>query len=733
VPTSINFDKKLGFINGTSIVLPTSTEQPFLDTTSWFGDGIDDQLLSTSNFKSIDNGTQFSWSFWFKLDTIVPNQTLIRLNTDTSTRGFHVYFAGGASLQLEAFVEGSSANWTRSGSGSVKQINKWYHVCVTLDNTLSNRYTRLKIYLDGVQQGISNFNTANMGRGTNLSFLANIDGSLPMNGNLNEVACWGQGTVLTASQVLEIFNQGLANDLNNLPTTPQPTNWWRSETASWNGFAWTLTDVNGSFEMRSQNMLEANREDDVPSLYSNKSFSFDGVDDIFETNSIYSQLNGGTKLTLSVWIKPISGSPLLEYIISNPRDTTANNSQFALVLYEGIDISFNVESRTSQYVSGNINAITYGDLNHILVCVDLSRTIGTEGAIFINGVDETTTSAMGILSSFYTATDVLHIGIDANGGFNRYNGYLDEVAIWSGQDLRDSTSVQTIFNQGVPNNLNENGLIAPTTYYRMGEDATWNGTNWTLPDNGSGGNNGTSQNMALASRTNDVPLFNTKSILFDGVDDYIDCGNAPYLQNLTDFSVSLWAKQTTATTQKCFITDWIYNNNGNFAIQTANVLGSTTKLNFAIRELGGTPRVITTINYPFIENVWNHIVVTFSSGNANIYVNGISESFTGATLPTSLAYGNGKLDIGRFNGLGRYFNGNIDEVAIFNSELSASDVISIFNNGVPQSLESLNPISWWRMGDFDSYPTLIDRGSGNNNGTMTNTTNASIVDDVPNK
>jgi hypothetical protein len=213
----------------------------------------------------------------------------------------------------------------------------------------------------------------------------------------------------------------------------------------------------------------------------------------------------------------------------------------------------------------------------------------------------------------------------------------------------------------------------------------------------------------------------TNSFEFDGSTDYIGCGNAPYFQNLTQFSFSLWAKQTTATTQKCFISDWIYNNNGNFAIQTANVLGSATTLNFAVRELGGTPRIITTVNYPFIENVWNHIVVTFNSGTANIYVNGISESFTGSTLPTSLAYGNGVLEIGRLNGLGRYFNGNIDEVAIFNSELSASDVTSIYNSGVPNDLTNLSPISWYRMGEAANYSggqwTLTDQGSGGNDGT----------------
>ena len=234
-------------------------------------------------------------------------------------------------------------------------------------------------------------------------------------------------------------------------------------------------------------------------------------------------------------------------------------------------------------------------------------------------------------------------------------------------------------------------------------------------------------------------IFNRFSFDFDGTSDYIDCGNAPYLQNLTQFSVSLWAKQTTATTQKCFISDWIYNNNGNFAIQTANVLGSATKLNFAIRELGGTPLVITTINYPFIENVWNHIVVTFNSGTANFYVNGISESFTGSMLPTSLAYGNGVLEIGRFNGLGRYFNGNIDEVAFWDSELGQTEVTTIYNGGKPNVISSLSPVSWYRMGDKATYSnpggvgnwTLTDQGSGGNNGTSNGMDENNRVLDTP--
>ena len=93
--------------------------------------------------------------------------------------------------------------------------------------------------------------------------------------------------------------------------------------------------------------------------------------------------------------------------------------------------------------------------------------------------------------------------------------------------------------------------------------------------------------------------------------------------------------------------------------------------------------------------------------------------------------GTNPFEIGASTSGGVYSNGAIDEVAIFSTELSASDVTSIYNSGVPNDLSSLSPISWWRMGDGDTFPTLTDNGSGGNNGTMTNMTSGNIITDVP--
>ena len=69
-----------------------------------------------------------------------------------------------------------------------------------------------------------------------------------------------------------------------------------------------------------------------------------------------------------------------------------------------------------------------------------------------------------------------------------------------------------------------------------------------------------------------------------------------------------------------------------------------------------------------------------------------------------------------------YSNGKMDEVAIFNTELSSANVSAIYNSGKPSTLSGYNPVGWWRMGDNDGGigTTITDQGTGGNNGTLTN-------------
>lgn len=108
---------------------------------------------------------------------------------------------------------------------------------------------------------------------------------------------------------------------------------------------------------------------------------------------------------------------------------------------------------------------------------------------------------------------------------------------------------------------------------------------------------------------------------------------------------------------------------------------------------------------------WHHLGFTYDSttaggparGTFKAYVdgfltktfdmNGTTENWT--TSPFSA--------IGFYSpSVGRYFNGNIDEVGIFNTVLTDSEILSIYNAteaGKTADLSSLSPVAWYRMGD----------------------------------
>ena len=76
-------------------------------------------------------------------------------------------------------------------------------------------------------------------------------------------------------------------------------------------------------------------------------------------------------------------------------------------------------------------------------------------------------------------------------------------------------------------------------------------------------------------------------------------------------------------------------------------------------------------------------------------------------------------------------NAALDEVAVFNTELSASAVTTIYNSGVPNDLTGTSGlVSWYRMGDGDTFPTITDN-TGSNNGTMTNMSSGNFISNVP--
>lgn len=82
---------------------------------------------------------------------------------------------------------------------------------------------------------------------------------------------------------------------------------------------------------------------------------------------------------------------------------------------------------------------------------------------------------------------------------------------------------------------------------------------------------------------------------------------------------------------------------------------------------------------------WQHICVTLSETTPHIYVNGVDESLTSSGTPTApniSGFTIGKKSDQATN----YFIGKMDEVALFSSAISQSDVTTIFNTGSGKNL-----------------------------------------------
>ena len=105
---------------------------------------------------------------------------------------------------------------------------------------------------------------------------------------------------------------------------------------------------------------------------------------------------------------------------------------------------------------------------------------------------------------------------------------------------------------------------------------------------------------------------------------------------------------------------------------------------------------------------WHHLVVTYDQSNLKVYIDGNLEATPG--LPSSNYATSSGLTIGSWSDNNRYFDGSIDEVAIWDSALSSCDIKGIYegsigsNAGKAANLLDANttipaPVYWNRMGD----------------------------------
>jgi len=193
------------------------------------------------------------------------------------------------------------------------------------------------------------------------------------------------------------------------------------------------------------------------------------------------------------------------------------------------------------------------------------------------------------------------------------------------------------------------------------------GSGTTANDSSGYGNNGTLYNG---------PTWTSGKVggalSFDGVNDYVDCGNGASLNNISAITIEAWIYQKSISTLSTAYNQAIVNK-----LDWGNNMG----YEFSLIATSNYPRIYSgnrSAFYPVANplNVWVHYVVTIdANGNYVFYKNGVNVQ-AGSGLGLNISLTNSSLLIGKES---TYFDGLIDEVRIYNRALSAAEIKALYD------------------------------------------------------
>jgi hypothetical protein len=425
------------------------------------------------------------------------------------------------------------------------------------------------------------------------------------------------------------------------------------------------------------------------------SLEFDGVNDGVQLGETTTSLGLSTAISVSIWAKMPEGTVTFKSLIAedNTGGTTRNWSLIIVTnkIYWSI---WNADGSAKSAIDPTTERIQDGEWHHIMGTYD--GTSNADGLkLWVDGVN--VVSATATSTGIRTAAVTTWIGAIASAGTAwNWEGHLDEASTWSEvkvpDDVRDSETSKPIDLSG------KSGLHSWT---RMGDGATWNGTNWLLPN---------AKNSAL---------FSQKSFVFDGVNEYITISSLATSGD--DLAISFWGKLPNLSSGASYIiagdsNNYIYYNSNE--IMYAKINGSTA---YIITNAGGVPNVF--------DGNWHYFVVSKVGSTVTFWFDGVSYANAG----TGTTGGFTTTHIGAYTTGASGVNGNLDDVAIFEADKTGS-INTFYNSGVPTDLSGESGlVGYWIFDDatFSTNWTVPDNSTNSNDGTSANMEEVDSVLDTP--
>ena len=643
---------------------------------------------------------------------------------------------------------------------SYAYLNQWNNICCTFDGTDA------KIYINNVLHNVwtpsspFSIDYTNIG---NLNIGKRVDRTTPkLNASLSNVSIFN--STLTASQVSTLYNGGTPETAISF----SPVSWWKLDTGGStitdygsggnngtnNGTATQVTSdvlatqpVNGvSTTLPSTALQQSDLQFDSP--YSNYSLSFDGAGDYIDTNYIFPTIS---TWSYSYWVN-ITDPGNSNYFY---QVTARNSSTTGLIIWSGNGSASSQRNFTAKI---NSTAITFSVASSATWYNVVITGDGSNLTAYVDGTQVATTA---ISTLFPTLTYTTKIGSNKDGTNYFLNGKIDETSIFN--YALSSAQVLEIYNNGKPGDLDNFSGTAPISWWRLGENAYFNDVPaFTVPNSISGAPNGTGSgsittmisadapgtyangigtNLNILDRVGDaalstsnsqsynmipsdispyVPQYvgdqiaNNFSMTFDGVNDYINVGNPTELQLTGAFSVSLWMKTNITGSRVIISKDSNTSNPRGFSVGFNNTYPGGYFVIFNGTTVYGAYINTSTPNYVDIRNdQWHHIVGVYTpSTSVALFIDGNLIQSNTTNIPASVNFVNDNLNIGRKPQSGgiNYYQGELDEVAIFDTALNADQIkFDLYQPSLPAGTNKTadiannpnlpTPVAWYRMGD----------------------------------
>ncbi len=752
-------------------------------TNSLLFDGVDETLRigDIGTFK-FDVGDAFSISAWFKTKSSVNQSIVAKRSSTAAATGYEVQItAGGLPIfQVIDDVTVPQRAFINDINGTDYADGLWHHIVATKDTT--ENASGMRLYIDGVDVTNIFQDTFVSGGGTSFDTTdpleiggrSGVGAPPPMNGNIDDVAIYDKE--LSAAEVTAIYNSGNPRLNTLLPSASNLVGYWRMGDGASSPLIPDALVIPGS--------------NDYSPLTT--SLLLDGADERVDFgNFTEMQVSRTTPMTVVAWFKTTAagframvGAKTLgtegwslemnasEQLRFDHRDSLGPAS-----------IVSSVSVNDGQWHFGAGAKGADGDSANFELWLD-SGTALTGGSVIRSGINPNPvdTSATLRVGAYGTTPQAF------------WDGNICHIAVWNGTKLTNAQMTE-VYGGGVPQDLSSLPTTpAPDWWVALGDgdaigasnvlDLSGNANHGTTVNVESGdfvgdipmlGNFGTMTNMESTDIVNSVPFapvfttdgepsnlrlngptanlvsywlmgdgdffpgvfdnanFSAANLLFDGVDEFVLVGDATPLKfsDTDSFSISAWIRSSSATTQ--IIADKFSGTSGyRFRLQSSGSL--------LWQLFSGSAQIaeISTTATGFGDGFWHHVVATYNGSGAaagmTIYVDGSLEPTSigldglAGTIDTTEPFRIG--DGGAIPGAD-VFNGNIDDVAVYNKVLTGGEVTTIYNSGLPNDLRlngpTANLVGYWQMGDDAAYPIIPDDSINNNDGTMTNMEIGDIV------